>query len=95
MDHVVIQLKKPITLSAESAPITELRIRNEVVAGDVRGVPMRNPMDWSDLLKIAGRLAAQPDAVMNKLSMVDLAAVAEQVIDFLGIGPATGSEPSA
>lgn len=86
-------LKKPIQLTSESPLITSLTFREEVVAGDMRGVPMRDPMLFDDVLKIAGRLCGQPDAVLNKMSLVDLLEVAPLVAGFMGIGLETGTAP--
>ena len=85
-----VVLRKPIQIGEEGAPITELTFRDEIVAGDMRGVPIRDPPYWDDVLKIAGRLCAQPDPVMNKLSMADLQEVFALVNSFTGSGPATG-----
>jgi hypothetical protein len=68
-----------------------LTFREEVVAGDLRGVPMRDPMLFDDLLKIAGRLCGQPDNVMAKLSVGDLLEVAPFVAGFIGGSPPTGT----
>jgi hypothetical protein len=87
-----VKLTTPIQFGEET--IAELRFREEAVAGDMRGIPMRDPMYWDDLLKLAGRLCAQPDAVISKLSMADLQEVVPLVAGFLGGGPATGSAPS-
>lgn len=93
MGHVVVKLKRPVTLGEQGEPVTELRLRDEVVAGDLRGLEMRHPLHWDDMLKIAGRLAAQPDAVMNKISMEDLGQVTPLVLGFLGLGQETGKTP--
>lgn len=89
--HVKVKLKKPIAFGDQT--ITELIIRDEVVAGDMRGIPMRDPMWFDDVLKLLGRLAAQPDPVINKLSFEDLAEVAPLVAGFIGGSPPTGTEP--
>lgn len=90
---VPYKLKKPIQFGEET--ITELKFRDEVVAGDLRGVPMRDPMLFDDILRIAGRLCGQPDAVMNKLSFGDLAEVGALVGGFIGAGPEIGNVPLA
>lgn len=91
--HVVYKLKEPIVFGEET--ITELKLRNRIVAGDMRGVPMRDPMLVDDLLKIAGRLCGQPDHVMNALSYQDFKEVGAIVEGFTVGGQTTGSEPSA
>lgn len=91
-----LKLKKPIAHGELSAPITELSFREEVVAGDLRGVAMREPMMFEDLLKIAGRLCGQPEAVMQKLSVTagDMNEVLQLVGNFMSGGQPTGSEQS-
>jgi hypothetical protein len=86
-------LKKPIKLG-EGEPITHFVFREEVVAGDMRGIPMRDPMHFEDILKLAGRLCAQPDAVINKMSFADLTEVNQLVAGFIGAGLETGSTAS-
>ena len=79
-----IKLKKPIKLSETQPEITELTFR-EMVAGDLRGLKQDDPM--GSTLNLAGRLCGQPPAVMDRLSMGDLAQVSEfikaQAGDFL------------
>lgn len=87
-----ITLKRPVIHGSET--IAELTLREEVVAGDMRGLPMRDPPHWDDLLKIAGRLAAQPDSVMARLSFADTSKVIEVVAGFMGAGLETGPTPS-
>ncbi len=89
-----LTLKKPIQLG-EGPAITELVFREEVISGDLRGLKVQSLADplLDDLLKIAGRLSAQPDVVMNRLSMTDLAEVVTLVTGFLNAGPETGTTP--
>jgi hypothetical protein len=89
---VKLVLKKPIRLGESTPEITELVFRDEVVAGDLRGIKQSSLMDplTDDILKIAGRLCAQPDAVMNRLSPEDFGEVLALVNDFFRAGPATG-----
>lgn len=85
-------LKKPISIG-EGPTLTELVFREEVVSGDLRGIKLRSLEDpaTEDMLKIAGRLCAQPDVVMNKLSMEDLGGVLEVIGGFLSGGRMTGT----
>lgn len=96
MNRRTMVLKKSIIVGETGAPITELHFRAEVVAGDLRGIRVRDldnpPLDA--VLTIAGRLCGQPDVVMNKLSHVDLGALLEIVGGFLSPAPATGTAPS-
>lgn len=102
MGHVKYTLKKPIRILKANAEgpelvdeITSLTIRDEVVTGDLRGIPMREPMHFDDIAKLLGRLAGQPDNVINKLSLVDLLEVGPLVMGFTGLGPTTGNPPSS
>lgn len=96
MGRVTLKLKKPVALGEKGEPVTELHFRGEVVAGDFRGLKLVSLMDLStdDMLTIAGRLSGQPDALLNKLSLVDFAEVVKVVLPLLGPGPETGSGPS-
>jgi hypothetical protein len=95
LSRLPLKLKKPISLGEEGAPITELSFREEIVAGDLRGIKLKSLEDPAadDLLKIAGRLCGQPDAVMSRLGLADLAQVLEVVGGFLSAGLEIGSEP--
>jgi len=88
-------LLKPIQIGETQPPVVELHFREEVMAGDLRGVKMSGLADPSvdDLLKIGGRLCAQPEAVMNRLSPEDFGEVAAIVNGFFRSGPGTGSKP--
>lgn len=90
------ELKKPIQVGEKGEPITALVFREEMVAGDLRGIKMGSMGDLSsdDILKIAGRLCAQPDIVMNKLSIPDFAEVVKIVLPLLQGGPPTAIAPS-
>ncbi len=85
-------LIKPIAFG-DGPPVTELTFREEICAGDMRGIVMREAMEFGDMLKIAGRLCGQPDALMNKLSFADMLKVLEMVGLFMGAGPETGQTP--
>lgn len=89
-----ITLKKPIQVG-EGPEVVELKFREEIVAGDLRGIKVSETMLIDDVLKIAGRLCAQPDTVMNRLSVNsgDMAAVLELVSSFMSGGPTTGPTP--
>lgn len=89
-------LKKPITVGEKGQPVTELVFREEVVAGDLRGIKISSMADLSadEACKIAGRLCGQPDVVMNRLGIDDFGAVLRIIGPFLNPGQPTGSEPS-
>jgi hypothetical protein len=89
---VKLVLKKPIRLGESTPEITELVFRDEVVSGDLRGIKQSSLVDplVDDILKIAGRLCAQPDAVMSRLSPEDFGEVLALVNGFFKVGPPTG-----
>lgn len=89
-------LKRPITVGEKGQPVTELVFREEVVAGDLRGIKLGDmgQLFTDDVLKIAGRLSGQTDVVMNRLGLEDFARVVEIILPFLNPGQPTGSEPS-
>lgn len=92
-------LVKPIVIDGnKDAPpltITELVFREEICAGDLRGISMATIGDQPDgCLKLASRLSGQPDAVINRMGMKDTAAVLEVVAGFLDPSPKTGIDPS-
>jgi tail assembly chaperone E/41/14-like protein len=93
---VTVKLESPIILGEKIPPTAELVFRTTVVAGDLRGIKFSGLADMSvdDLLKVAGRLSGQPDIVMNRLELADLATVTEHVNRFLNPGQKTPDAPS-
>jgi hypothetical protein len=96
MGRLLVKLVKPVQLGEEGVPVTELSFRDEVVAGDMRGIKLSALSDPTpdDMLKIAGRLCGQPDALMSRLCLADLLKVVEVVGGFLEAGLAIGSAAS-
>lgn len=88
-----LKLQDPVKLG-ELPEIGDLSFRETVVAGDMRGIAVRSPMNFEDVLKIAGRLTGQTDQVMNGLSYRDMLSVIEMVGGFLEHGPKTVTAPS-
>lgn len=88
-----LTLKKPVSMGEGGPPISELVFREEVVAGDLRGVKLSALKDpsFDDMLKIAGRLCAQTENTMARLSVDDAADVIGLVAGFLAGSPATGT----
>lgn len=88
-------LKKPVT-GIEDQPIGSLTFREEIVAGDLRDLKLQNLAEWTtgEVLRLAGRLCAQPDAVLNRLSVADLLEVQTLVLGFLMAGHQTGTASS-
>lgn len=83
------ELKKPIVNGTET--ITAFNLREEITAGDMRGLPMRDPMHHDEILKLVGRLSGQPDNVVNKLCITDYAELAQYVGVFMSDGQAIGT----
>ena len=100
--HVTYTLKKPIQVVKKGTDgdsietLTQLTFRDEVVAGDLRGIKLAVLGDpaGDDLLKIASRLCAQPEIVLNKLGIPDTIAIGEIVFGFLGAGLEIPTAPS-
>jgi hypothetical protein len=91
-----LTLKKPITLGEQGAPIESLTFRDEICAGDLRNIKTKSLQDptFDDLLKIAAHLCAQPDLVISKLGLDDMAEVINLVSGFMSAGPETGTKSS-
>lgn len=86
------KLLKPVQLGEQGAPVTELTFREEIVAGDMRGIAIRENMLFDDVLKLASRLCGQPEPLLNKLSFPDFQEVAGIVSGFMEAGPTTGTK---
>ena len=85
-------LKKPV--KAGNDDVRELTFREEIVAGDMRDIPIgEEGMTVGHLLKIAGRLCGYPELVINKLSLEDTGEVLKIVGGFMNAGPETGPTP--
>lgn len=79
-----LALKKPVQLG-EGLPVSELILREEITAGDLRGIKLSSLADpqADDMLKIAARLSGQPDVVIGKLCLEDFGSVVEAIRSFL------------
>ncbi len=86
-ERVVLKLSKPISVGSETIENLEFR---EMVAKDIRG--MKLPPSTDDLLNLGGKLCGQPPSVIDKLPARDTMRMLEIVGNFMGDGPATGSE---
>lgn len=80
-----IKLDDPIQYGSETISQLELR---KPKAKDMRGLPLQMGMD--DMLKLASRVSAQPDSVIDELSIGDLGRVMEVVGNFIEAGRVTG-----
>ncbi len=94
-----IVLKRPIKVG-EKGEVTELVLRERICAGDYRGLKIGGLVsavrDWEidDVLRIAGRLAGQPDLVMNDLGEEDLGEVINAIVSFRQASPRTSTTES-
>jgi hypothetical protein len=92
---VIIKLLEPVQVGT-GEPVTELNMREKIVSGDLRGMKVSDLADMpiDQILKVAGRLCAQPDTVMQKLCIADTLAVVEQATLFFVSGLPAGPTPS-
>ena len=86
-------LKVPIEFG-ENQTLTELNLREKVVTGDMRGLPMRDPMHHDEVIKLIARLSAQPDPVIHRMAIADYMEVSAIVARFISPRRETGSELS-
>lgn len=96
MGRVTIQLQKPIRLTDIAPVVSELYMRDELCTGDLRGIRARFISDptFDEIVKIASRLAGQPEELLNKMSIADFDQVGAAVLNFFGNGQAIGTTPS-
>lgn len=92
-------LKRPIKVG-DAPEITSLTLREELSAGDLRGLKLRSlasPLDMSvdDMLKIVGRLSGRSDPEMSRLSPEDFGALGEIIADFFSSGSSPTETSSA
>jgi hypothetical protein len=90
---VKYKLKRPVTVGSET--LAELNLREEVCAGDLRGVKLASLGDPTadDLLKLIARLSGRHDVEIAKLHPVDFLELSAAVVGFFGAGLETGTEP--
>lgn len=80
---VKITLSKPVKHGDEE--LTELVIKREMVAGDLRGISVTN-MKFDDVYLVASRLTNVPVSVINQLSMPDAVELQGVVTSFFETG---------
>lgn len=81
-----IPLKYPVEHGQET--ITELVFMRRPKAKDFKGLPLQ--LGFDEIIKILGRLTAQPPSVIDELDTADLMEAVEVVTDFLPSGQTTG-----
>lgn len=88
-------LKKAIQLGEQGATVTELNFREEICAGDLRGVKFSALQDPSpeDYLKIASKLCGQHTELLNNLGMADMTEVCKTIDGFIKAGQMIGTAP--
>lgn len=93
MGHVKLKLRTP-TLEGEDL-VSELSFRDEVCAGDYRGIKMSSLADpeMDSLMKVASRLCGRTEAFLAKLGNRDAWEVATLVRGFMNAGLEDGSTP--
>lgn len=94
VDRTIVKLKRPIPWGDET--ITELAFR-EIEAGDLFGFTLgalTAEADLASLLRLAGRLCGQPEAVIKKVKGPDLGEVLKLLVGFIDAIQPTGSEES-
>lgn len=90
MERKTVKLRAPIQFGSET--ITELTFR-PVTGKDLRSLRMRDDYPMEFALALAGKLAGQPDAVIDMLAGQDLEEVVAIASGFMSSSPATGKTP--
>jgi hypothetical protein len=89
MDRTTLALKTPVKFGDQT--IAELQIRKPK-ARDMRALKVSGTFD--DQLKLLGRLAGQPDPVIDELEIEDMTEALKIVAGFMPDGPETGTSVS-
>lgn len=95
--QITFKLFRPVVLfdrdGNETDRIKELHMRTEMCAGDLRGIPMREPLWADDLIKLIGRMSGQPEVVVLKMSVYDMQGAGEVVMGFFHASPEDETVP--
>jgi len=89
-EPIAITLESPLMHGNEE--ITELKFTREMVAGDLRDVPVRD-MTHNDICTVISRLTGVPAPVIKQLKMPDYQRASEVIASFLTDSPQTGETP--
>lgn len=84
---VKIPLKTPIMHGGDE--ITELVFGREMVAGDLRGISVRD-LTHDNVLEIASRITGIPFPILRQLRVPDYMQINELIAGFLFPSPETG-----
>jgi hypothetical protein len=90
-ERKLVKLRNPIALGSETIEVLEFR---ELEAGDLFGCSLRGltiDVDATALLRLAGKLAGQPEGVIKRLKGADIGEVLEVVSGFLEALTSDGS----
>ncbi len=94
-EPVVHKLFRPVQFGEET--IAELTIRPSAKSMRDLALPMKGDgtmlYEPYALAKVAVHMAGQPNAVLDMLHPTDVMTLSTVVMDFLGVGPGTGSKP--
>lgn len=85
-------LTHPVQHGAET--VSTLVFTRKPVAGDLRGMSLRELDKADNLMTLAARLCSVPPSVINQLDMEDFMELGAVLTDFLPGGQRTGSEPA-
>ena len=88
-EPIRIPLKNPLKHGEED--IRELLFGREMVAGDLRGISVRD-MTHDNICEVAARITGVPAPILRQLTMPDYLEVAGVVGDFFGGSPVTGGK---
>lgn len=86
-EPITITLTKPLMHGHEE--ITTITFGREMVAGDIRDMPVRD-LTHGNVLTVTQRIAGIPAPILAGLSMPDYMAVYDVVNGFFGDSPQTG-----
>ncbi len=86
----IIKLTEPVTVGSKT--VTELRIR-PLKAKHLRGIKIGyDGIDTDVMLDLASKITGELPAVIDELSIEDLAALGQAVSDFLPLGALMGGK---
>jgi len=86
-EPIRIPLARPLMHGAEE--IRELLFGREMVAGDLRGISVKD-VTHDDILEVTCRITGVPTPILKQMKMPDYLQVAELVGGFFGDSPPTG-----
>lgn len=88
-EPIKISLKSPVMHGEQE--IKELVFGREMVAGDLRGISIRD-LTHDNVCDVASRITGVPTPILRQLKMPDYLEVAEVVSGFFGDSPSIGTK---